>query len=191
MFLWHLLPKWCHQTLLLSSMSSIPFICSFLIWSIHLFVALHIFIGRMLTLKSPLFAYVGAWSANTAYAWAHTQQFHNTSWTSSWKVIYWNSTSVCLFWQLQILSYSLVDIGVGQALNNRTRQFFHHSVVTKWLMHSDVSDQVDVMSWLNFQLENLICRMFASIFPQDPEFRGRRAVTFHNQRDFIFFRHHR
>jgi ribosome production factor 1 len=34
-------------------------------------------------------------------------------------------------------------------------------------------------------------RMFASIFPQDPEFRGRRAVTFHNQRDFIFFRHHR
>lgn len=27
--------------------------------------------------------------------------------------------------------------------------------------------------------------------PQDPTFRGRRVVTFHNQRDFIFFRHHR
>ena len=34
-------------------------------------------------------------------------------------------------------------------------------------------------------------RMLASLFPQQPEFRGRRVVTFHNQRDFIFFRHHR
>uniref|UniRef100_A0A0K0E8H0 Brix domain-containing protein n=1 Tax=Strongyloides stercoralis TaxID=6248 RepID=A0A0K0E8H0_STRER len=36
-----------------------------------------------------------------------------------------------------------------------------------------------------------IGRMFASIFPQDPEYKGRRVVTFHNQRDYIFFRHHR
>lgn len=34
-------------------------------------------------------------------------------------------------------------------------------------------------------------RMLASLFPQNPEFKGRRVVTFHNQRDFIFFRHHR
>ena len=34
-------------------------------------------------------------------------------------------------------------------------------------------------------------RMFASLFPQNPEFKGRKVVTFHNQRDFIFFRHHR
>ena len=33
--------------------------------------------------------------------------------------------------------------------------------------------------------------MIQSLFPQDPNFRGRRVVTFHNQRDFIFFRHHR
>jgi len=26
---------------------------------------------------------------------------------------------------------------------------------------------------------------------QKPEFTGRRVVTFHNQRDFVFFRHHR
>ncbi|PRQ44499.1 putative anticodon-binding, Brix domain-containing protein [Rosa chinensis] len=30
-----------------------------------------------------------------------------------------------------------------------------------------------------------------SLFPQEPNFSGRRVVTFHNQRDFIFFRHHR
>lgn len=34
-------------------------------------------------------------------------------------------------------------------------------------------------------------RMFACLFHHDPEFVGRRAVTFHNQRDYIFFRHHR
>lgn len=36
-----------------------------------------------------------------------------------------------------------------------------------------------------------IGRMFASLFPQVPEFTGRRIITFHNQRDFIFVRHHR
>lgn len=36
-----------------------------------------------------------------------------------------------------------------------------------------------------------IAHMFASLFCPNPEFRGRRVVTFHNQRDFIFVRHHR
>lgn len=36
-----------------------------------------------------------------------------------------------------------------------------------------------------------MCRQLASLFPQAPQFRGRRVVTFHNQRDFIFVRHHR
>jgi ribosome production factor 1 len=33
--------------------------------------------------------------------------------------------------------------------------------------------------------------MLAAIFHYDPDYRGRRAVTFHNQRDYIFFRHNR
>lgn len=33
--------------------------------------------------------------------------------------------------------------------------------------------------------------MLASLFDQEPAFKGRRAVTLHNQRDYIFFRHHR
>eukprot|EP00026_Physarum_polycephalum_P011316 Phypoly_transcript_11530.p1 GENE.Phypoly_transcript_11530~~Phypoly_transcript_11530.p1 ORF type:complete len:337 (+),score=60.92 Phypoly_transcript_11530:146-1156(+) len=36
-----------------------------------------------------------------------------------------------------------------------------------------------------------VARMFASLFPQVPEFTGRRIITFHNQRDFIFVRQHR
>lgn len=38
------------------------------------------------------------------------------------------------------------------------------------------------------RLGHRLGRMFASIFSQDPNFKGRRAVTFHNQRDYIFFR---
>ena len=34
-------------------------------------------------------------------------------------------------------------------------------------------------------------RMLAALYPQTPDFLGRRLVTFHNQRDFIFFRQHR
>lgn len=34
-------------------------------------------------------------------------------------------------------------------------------------------------------------RQLAALFPQQPDFRGRRTVTFHNQRDFVFFRHYR
>ena len=34
-------------------------------------------------------------------------------------------------------------------------------------------------------------RMLAALYPQTPDFRGRRVATFHNQRDFIFFRQHR
>ena len=44
----------------------------------------------------------------------------------------------------------------------------------------------------HFQYNNGLCnRLIHSLFPQDPEFKGRRVVTFHNQRDFIFFRHYR
>eukprot|EP00741_Cyanophora_paradoxa_P000473 tig00000405_g461.t1 len=41
------------------------------------------------------------------------------------------------------------------------------------------------------RLGRRVGRMFAALFPHDPNFRGRRVVTYHNQRDFIFFRHHR
>lgn len=34
-------------------------------------------------------------------------------------------------------------------------------------------------------------RMLGSLFPHRPNFVGRQVVTFHNQRDFIFFRFHR
>ncbi|KAI1711637.1 kelch motif domain-containing protein [Ditylenchus destructor] len=41
------------------------------------------------------------------------------------------------------------------------------------------------------RLGHTIGRMLACLFPHTPQYTGRRAVTFHNQRDYIFFRHHR
>ncbi|NP_001080272.1 ribosome production factor 1 [Xenopus laevis] len=41
------------------------------------------------------------------------------------------------------------------------------------------------------RLGHSIGRMFASLYPHDPHFVGRQVATFHNQRDYIFFRYHR
>ncbi|XP_069497695.1 ribosome production factor 1 [Ambystoma mexicanum] len=41
------------------------------------------------------------------------------------------------------------------------------------------------------RLGHSIGRMFASLFPHDPQFTGRQVATFHNQRDYVFFRFHR
>jgi ribosome production factor 1 len=45
-----------------------------------------------------------------------------------------------------------------------------------------------ILNNFDTRLGHRIGRFFASLFSQDPTFKGRRAVTFHNQRDFIFFR---
>merc|ERR1712168_606052 len=48
-----------------------------------------------------------------------------------------------------------------------------------------------ILNNFNTRLGHSVGRLLAALFPYDPEFKGRRAVTFRNQRDFIFFRHHR
>lgn len=48
-----------------------------------------------------------------------------------------------------------------------------------------------ILNNFNTRLGHSVGRLLAAVFPYDPQFQGRRAVTFHNQRDFIFFRHHR
>uniref|UniRef100_A0A0M3IJ46 Brix domain-containing protein n=1 Tax=Ascaris lumbricoides TaxID=6252 RepID=A0A0M3IJ46_ASCLU len=48
-----------------------------------------------------------------------------------------------------------------------------------------------ILNNFNTRLGHTVARMFACLFPFEPMFTGRRVVTFHNQRDYIFFRHHR
>ena len=48
-----------------------------------------------------------------------------------------------------------------------------------------------ILNNFNTRLGHRVGRMLGSVFHQEPQFHGRRVVTFHNQRDFIFVRHHR
>ncbi|CAI0470192.1 unnamed protein product [Linum tenue] len=59
--------------------------------------------------------------------------------------------------------------------------------------HGNPTGHVPELVLNNFttRLGHRVGRMIQSLFPQNPDFRGRRVVTFHNQRDYIFFRHHR
>ncbi|XP_037259634.1 ribosome production factor 1 [Falco rusticolus] len=57
----------------------------------------------------------------------------------------------------------------------------------------DPTEHVPEVILNNFttRLGHSIGRMFAALFPHDPQFIGRQVATFHNQRDYIFFRFHR
>jgi len=41
------------------------------------------------------------------------------------------------------------------------------------------------------RLGHRVSRLFASLYPHDPQFKGRQVATIYNQRDYIFFRMHR
>lgn len=47
-----------------------------------------------------------------------------------------------------------------------------------------------IVNNMTTRLGHTIGRMLASLFHFQPQFRGRKVITFHNQRDYIFFRHH-
>lgn len=48
-----------------------------------------------------------------------------------------------------------------------------------------------ILNNFNTRLGHRVGRFLGSLFPHAPEFKGRQVVTFHNQRDFLFVRHHR
>lgn len=59
--------------------------------------------------------------------------------------------------------------------------------------HKEITEHRPEVILNNFttRLGYTIGRMLGALFHYEPEFKGRRVVTFHNQRDYIFFRHHR
>jgi len=59
--------------------------------------------------------------------------------------------------------------------------------------HKDISAHRPEVILNNFstRLGHGIARMLACLFHYEPQFQGKRVVTFHNQRDYIFFRHHK
>ncbi|CAM9323506.1 unnamed protein product [Chrysoparadoxa australica] len=48
-----------------------------------------------------------------------------------------------------------------------------------------------ILNNFNTRLGHRVGRFLGSFFPHAPHFKGRQVVTFHNQRDYVFVRHHR
>jgi len=48
-----------------------------------------------------------------------------------------------------------------------------------------------ILNNFNTRVGHSVGRLLAALYPHDPQFHGRRVITFHNQRDYIFFRQHR
>jgi ribosome production factor 1 len=48
-----------------------------------------------------------------------------------------------------------------------------------------------IINNFNTRLGLQVGRALTALFPHDPQYEGRHVITFHNQRDFIFVRHHR
>jgi ribosome production factor 1 len=75
---------------------------------------------------------------------------------------------------------------------------FHFSV-SNWVEgkklpgHGNPTSHTPELILNNFRtpLGLLTAHLFRSLFPAQPEFRGRQVVTLHNQRDYIFVRRHR
>lgn len=59
--------------------------------------------------------------------------------------------------------------------------------------HGNPTSHVPELILNNFvsRIGRRIGRFLGSMFPHEPQLEGRQVVTFHNQRDFIFLRHHR
>jgi ribosome production factor 1 len=57
--------------------------------------------------------------------------------------------------------------------------------------HDCVRDTEIILNRFETRLGRRMARLLGSMFPQQPDLKGRRIITFHNQRDFVFVRQHR
>lgn len=73
--------------------------------------------------------------------------------------------------------FKLTSVKLGKTIKNHGRKTSHRPEV--------------ILNNFSTRLGHSVARLLAALFPYDPQFQGRQCITFHNQRDFIFFRHHR
>ena len=84
----------------------------------------------------------------------------------------------------------LIHLPNGPTATFRVTHFLHPNEIEKRGKPTPHKPEV-ILNGFTSRLGHSIGRMFASLFPQNPQFHGRNVVTFHNQRDYIFFRFHR
>ncbi|KAH0789001.1 Brix-domain-containing protein [Histomonas meleagridis] len=108
----------------------------------------------------------------------------------------------------QAIEEGYTDLIILTSANNQVYTFTHHHLpdgptanyrITSISLpkeiegHARTSDHYPEVLMKRFEtrLGRLTSRMLQCLFPHKPNFFGRRVLTFHHQRDFIFFRHYR
>ena len=104
-------------------------------------------------------------------------------------------TSIYVYGKKILISPAYYRLVISHLPNGPTAHFKVSSFVpsTKIKNHASLTDHIPeiILNQFTTRLGHRVGRFLGSIFPHKPEFHGRRAVTFHNQRDFIFVRQHR
>lgn len=90
---------------------------------------------------------------------------------------------------------TISHLGSGDGLVGPTAFFKVSNVVTSQNIpnHGASTSHIPELNLHGFgtRLGHRIGRLLGSLFPHDAELQGRQVATFHNQRDYIFIRHHR
>lgn len=84
----------------------------------------------------------------------------------------------------------MIHLPDGPTANFKLSSVKYHKEIRHSGAHSSERPEIIVNNF-HTRLGQTIGRLFVSLCHFDPQFKGRRVVTFHNQRDYIFFRHHR
>lgn len=80
--------------------------------------------------------------------------------------------------------------GEGLTLEMKINDIIYREDIKDAALPSDHNPEL-IFKNFRTKLGLRVQRMFNSLFPKDEELKGRRVITFHNQRDYIFFRHYR
>ena len=106
----------------------------------------------------------------------------------AWRGVAWRGVAWCGVVCCQQLVQGTHMVVYGCVCSSHKNQVPNNGCVAQG--HGRISSHKPELVLNNFdtQLGQRVGRMFASLFDQDPQFKGRRVVTFHNQRDYVFFR---
>ena len=92
--------------------------------------------------------------------------------------------------QRQVNSMVISHLPTGPTAMFKVTSFIPHEDISGCGAVTDHNPEL-ILNNFNTRLGRRFGRFLGSMFPAAPEFDGRRVVTFHNQRDYIFVRQHR
>lgn len=87
-------------------------------------------------------------------------------------------------------SLTICKLGTGPTFHFRVRKYIPTYKIFNKGNPTGHNPEI-ILKNFNTAVGRRLARGLSSMYACNPEFKGRTVVTFHNQRDFIFFRHHR